>query len=656
MRTLLLLGSLLAAGVAPAQQPARSPSLEPLTAAVDRMVASLRLDGAALAVLRKNGEIHRSEHGGLGADHVIPIASASKWLAVATVLSLVDDGVLDLDLPLSRYIAEFDRDDKDHVTLRQCLSCTAGFAARLGGRMRGWGTDEFAAAVADAALRHGPGDGFRYGGVTFQVAAVAAERATGRSWHELFAERIAEPLGMGVTRFGGLHPIASEPGTARLPWVAGGAVSSLDDYSKFVRCLLDEGRAGGRQVLSEASVAVMFGDQVPRHVEVHAVGVDADDIDAEEVRYGLGTWIFDLGGGRSRVADPGAFGFTPWIDRDLGIGGVFAVEDRVRRVFGRLASVMATVREVAESPLVAGTESTITLGHDGRLRRYHLHVPPQAGDPAGLPLVLVLHGGGGNGEQIARTTGFGRVADREGFIAAFPDGTGRLRNRLLTWNSGTLPVFAVDNDVDDVGFLREVVADIGRRVPVDASRVFAVGHSNGGMMCHRLAREAADLFTGIAVVAGAMNYTETDSDLPIGVLIVHGTADESVRYGGGRPKKPAGRASRRVDASVQDAIDYYLDRNSLLGYPDSRRSPLDDGAKIDTYGKNRIGEASWTPLRVITLEGGGHAWPGAKGRPRLLGDRPYDFEATQAIWDFFTLVRREPQAAKTQGRVPAVPR
>lgn len=657
MRTSLLLSSLLfpvalvAQGLA-SQAPAHGSVLEPISKAVGRLVSSLRLEGAALVVLRQNGEIHRSEHGAVGSDQVLPVASASKWFTVATILSLVDDGVLDLDAPVARYVQEFDRDDKDMVTLRQCLSCTAGFGVRLGGRMRGWGSDEFAAAAADAALRHGPGNGFRYGGVTFQVAALAAERATGKSWHKLFAEHIARPLGLDDTAFGARHPIGSEPGTAKLPWVAEGAVSTLEDYSRFMRCLLNNGRVGNKQVLSEASCKAMFRDSVPGHVEVHSDGFDADS-----VRYGLGTWLFALDGGAVRASNPGAGGFTPWIDVDLGLAGVFAVHNSRRRVLPRLLALQGTVRKVAHSPLVSGKDTSINLTYGGRDRRYYLHLPPQAAKAPSLPLVLMLHADGDSGEQVARTTGFTDVADREGFIVAFPDGTGPARHRRLTWNSGGLPVYAVDRDIDDVGFLREVIADIGRRTPVNVSRVFAVGHSNGGMMCHRLAREAGDLFAGIAVVGGAMNFTKVTSAMPLGVLIIHGSDDQHVLYHGGKPRAAKGRVGRRVDASVQDAVDYYIRRNALHGYPKSATDPFKSLVKVDTYGTGQDGNGSWAPVRVITLTGGGHAWPGA-GEPLAKGgDRPFDYDATQNIWDFFSIVRRVPISASRKNRgTPAVPR
>lgn len=619
--------------------------LPPLRAAVDRTVAELRLGGAALAVVREGEVLHRSEHGTLLRDEVLPIASASKWLAVATVLTLVDEGKLDLDVPVGRYVAEFDRPDKAAMTLRQCLANTSGLPSRLKDPMRGWDGKKFAAAAADAGMRDSPGRAFAYGGVGFQVAAIAAERVTGKTWHELFAERIAGPLGMENTKFGTLLPVGGEAGTAALPWVAGGAVSTLDDYTAFLRMLVAKGRWRDRQILKEATVAAMLRDQVHPQVDVRAVGFEAD-----AVRYGLGTWLEPIGDGGLRASDPGAFGFTPWIDLDLGIGGVFAVRDRVGRVMPHVRRIQDEVRAAVRSPLVVGVDSTVSLAHGGRDRRYHLHVPPQAATPAGaagLPLVVVLHGGGGNGEQVREQTGFAEVADREGFVAVFPDGTGALRGKLLTWNSGGLPVYAVEHDVDDVGFLRAVVADVQRRTAIDPLRVFAVGHSNGAMMCHRLARQAADVFAGIAAVSGAMNFTAKDDQLPIAVMIVHGSADGHVLYEGGAPREAVGRSGERTDASVQDAIDYYVARNGLREQPVSAQ---DGKVKFDRYATAVDGTRAVAPVCVVTLDGGGHAWPGAASKTRAVADRPFPFDAAGQVWAFFAGVRRGAQSPAPVGR------
>jgi polyhydroxybutyrate depolymerase len=427
------------------------------------------------------------------------------------------------------------------------------------------------------------------------------------------------------TSVGTLQPIGGEPGTAALPWVAGGAISTLDDYARFVRMLVGNGELDGVRVLSAGSVQAMFRDQVPAMVEVHPVGFEAD-----EVRYGLGTWIQRLPGGAVRVSDPGAFGFTPWIDLDLGIGGVFGVVDRAARVLNQLPRVQEVLRTTAASPLVAGTEREVRLQHGGRDRRYLVHVPPHDGKH-GLPLLLVLHGGGGSAEQARAATGLATAGVRAGFVVVFADGTGPLPGRLLTWNSGGIPVWAAAHDVDDTGFLRTVVASVQGQVPIDAHRIFAAGHSNGGMMCHRLARDAGDLFAGIAVVAGAMNYRDADATQPLAVLLVHGAADQHVRYEGGAPAQATGRAGQRVDASVQDAIDYYLDRNGLRADAITERVGK---VRISDYTDARGGVVA-APVRVITLEGGGHSWPGSKAPVRAVADAPFPFDAAAAIVAFF---------------------
>lgn len=628
MRRLLAIAPVLALlARIPAQDP---PTIPAVQKALDAIAAELRLDAAGLSVVTADDELHRSCKGSMDATTVLPIASASKWLAVATILTLVDEGKLDLDLPVARYVKEFERDDKRHITLRQCLANTSGLPPRLDDRMRGFDMAKFAAEAADAGVREQPGMSFRYGGVGFQVAAVAAERVTGTSWHALFASRLAAPLGLQHTSFGELLPVGGQPGTAALPWVAGGAVSSLADYTRFLRMLAGKGSLDGKRVLSEASVQQMFRDEVEPNVEVHAVGFTAG-----KLRYGLGTWIEALPSGGVRVMDPGAFGFTPWLDLDLGVGGVFAVRDRAARVLENLRPLQEEVRKAFGSPVVNGTASEHELAFGGRDRRYLLHVPPKAAGAADerRPLLLVLHGGGGNAEQVREVTGLAELGARAGYVVVFADGTGVLPKRLLTWNSGGIPVYASEKNIDDVGFLRAVVADVAGKVAIDPARVYAAGHSNGGMMCHRLAREAADVFRGIAVVSGAMNFTAADATSPIAVLLVHGTEDGHVRYQGGAPRTSIGKAGDRTDASVRAAVDYYVARNGLRAYPDSR---TEGKVKIDDYDVPRDSERTDKPLpvRVLTLDGGGHAWPGSAAEQRL-ADKPFPFDCSRAILAFF---------------------
>ncbi|MFT4515778.1 MAG: poly(3-hydroxybutyrate) depolymerase [Planctomycetota bacterium] len=614
--------------------------LEGVREAANRLAKTLHLDGAGLSIVRANQELHRSLHGTFSGEQVVPIASASKWLAVATIMTLVEDGTLDLDVPLSRYVKEFERDDRRRVTLRQCLSCVSGLPARINDRMRNWDMKRFTEEAADEAMRAYPGTSFIYGGVSFQMVAVAAERATGKDWHMLFAERIANRLGMRDTQFGSLLPMGGDPGKTTLPWIAGGAVSTLNDYTRFVRMLLAEGEWHGNQVLSRESVKVMLQNQVPKRIDIKT-----NEVASQHLRYGLGTWIEELDDGVVRLSAPGAFGFTPWIDPDLEIGGVFAVKDRGPKVRRNLLRVQAVVRTAVMSPAVAGTNETVRLRHGGRDRRFHMHVPPYEQNHPGMPLLVVLHGGGGSGEQIRTTTGLDKLGVRQGFVVAFPDGTGRLPKKLLTWNSGGIDVYAQRHEIDDVDFLKNVVVNIQKKVPINSDRIFVVGHSNGGMMCHRLAREAADVFDGIAVVAGAMNFTDNGVHGPIATLLIHGTNDKNVPFEGG----PAGgRGKKRIDASLKDAVDYYVLRNGLVAYP---QTDVEEGVEFARYLRGK-GNTAVLPVQVVTLKKGGHAWPGQLHTSRLLADRAHPWLASRGVIKFFAALRPDMLPNKS----PAAPR
>lgn len=623
MRNLWIVCSLAVAAASSAL--AQSTELSGVRDAADKVFAKVHADGAGLTVVRSSRELHRSLHGAFQADQVVPIASASKWLTVATIMTLVDDGVLELHQPVSRYVEELQRDDMRRVTLRQCMACTSGLPAEMRTWMAGWDMDRFAEEVADSSVRTLPGDAFLDGGVGFQVAALAAVRASGQSWHELFRSRIGDRLGMRDTHFGSAQPLAMKPGDAELPWVGGGAVSTLNDYTRFVRMLLADGRWHGLQILSKECIDEILRDQVRANVDVRApTGTQAD------ARYGLGTWIESKGEAVLRFSQPGENGFTPWISADRSYGCVFAVEAKGAAVGRHLARIRKAVATIMSSPEVMGTAEVVKLRHDGRSRRYRLHVPPHDEVYDGLPLLVVLHSEDSDGEQARAATALDRLGVDRGFVVAFPDGSGPVPRRGLTWNCGGSDVYAARKDVDDVDFCKAVVADIQTKVTINVDRVFVTGHGNGGRMCHRLAREAADVFRGVAPVAAAMNYTEAQSDVPVAVLMVHGIDDEDVRIGGGESAAKRGRKGR-VDASLAAAVDYYVGRNDLLGYA---RAATRDGVSVEKFAKRR-GGGDASPIWVVRLEGGGHAWPGGHVRDAGTAAPPHPWPASRAILEFF---------------------
>ena len=127
-----------------------------------------------------------------------------------------------------------------------------------------------------------------------------------------------------------------------------------------------------------------------------------------------------------------------------------------------------------------------------------------------------------------------------------------------------------------------------------------------------------------------MNYAKVQSDVPLAVLMIHGAEDEHVRIDGGAPDVVVGRKAR-VDASLEAAVDYYVERNDLLAYA---RAANRDGVSVEKFAK-KLGDGEASPIWVVRLEGGGHAWPGAQVRDSAPAVSPYPWPASRAILEFF---------------------
>ena len=274
--------------------------------------------------------------------------------------------------------------------------------------------------------------------------------------------------------------------------------------------------------------------------------------------------------------------------------------------------------------MAAPREHTVTVA--GTSRSYIVHVPP-ARRSGPYPLVVLMHGGGGNARQAMSAYRMNEVADREGFLVAYPDGSGRRDGVLLTWNAGNCCGYAMDRGVDDVAFIRAMVAQIDRDYGVDRSRVYATGMSNGAMMAYRLGCEAADLFAAIAPVAGALNISCRPSD-EVAVVIFHGTADEHVPYGGGTGSKAR---EERVDRPVSHATDVWRNANGCTReLPEVKRGSV--------RRRDWAGCREGTAVTLFTIQGGGHSWPGGVPPRRRAADRPtQELSASEEMWKFFAV-------------------
>ncbi len=273
---------------------------------------------------------------------------------------------------------------------------------------------------------------------------------------------------------------------------------------------------------------------------------------------------------------------------------------------------------------------TRTLPVDGRERSYLLHVPSHDRTQT-WPVVLAFHGATSNGRLMEQFSGLSAKADQAGFVAVYPNGTGNLPN-VLTWNGGACCGYAVNNNVDDVAFVRAVLDDLGQVLPIDPRRIYAAGMSNGAQMVYRLAGQLAERIAAIAAVAGPMGLAGWHPARPVPVLHIHGTDDQFAPFRGGRgPRSVYGTDF----FSVKHTVRHWARRNGCPETPTVTEEPprVDDGTRIvrNVYGPGR----NSSEVVLLVVEGGGHTWPGRPPVPLVLGKSTANLDANDAIWEFF---------------------
>jgi polyhydroxybutyrate depolymerase len=295
-----------------------------------------------------------------------------------------------------------------------------------------------------------------------------------------------------------------------------------------------------------------------------------------------------------------------------------------------------------ESPAATTVDRHITVA--GRERGYRLHLPPMADRVKPRPLVLVFHGGGGDPASVERLTRFSELADRDGFIAVYPEGVGK------NWNDGRENAYtgAFRDQVDDVAFVSALLDALAAELALDPTRIYATGISNGAIFSSFLAATLSSRIAAIAPVAGSMAVPFDARFAPaqaVSVLMINGTEDPLVPYEGGG----VARGRRGKVIGVDAAMRKWAGANGCPGVPQSKGLP-----DVDPDDGCRGFSVTWTDCRdgaeviLYRLEGGGHTWPG--GAPCLpdfiIGKVCKDFDATAAIWEFFDAHPKTSRGAK----------
>ena len=292
----------------------------------------------------------------------------------------------------------------------------------------------------------------------------------------------------------------------------------------------------------------------------------------------------------------------------------------------------------AMAPSFTPGDYSVALNHSGRERSAIVHVPRRAAERQVFPVVLNFHGGGGHAANQKEYSLLDTVAESESFITVYPNGTGRLSGRLLTWNAGTCCAYSVINKIDDVGFVRALIDNIAEKFPVDRRRIYATGMSNGGMMAHRLAAEASDVIAAVAPVAGGMVLPMVTSARAVPVLHIHSVDDPRALYTGGLgPPFPLTK-SQVIHPNIDEMIKRWADHNGCAAEPmvaDRRVDRTSRGHSAVKYVYPDCRDGATVILWKLT--GAGHVWPGGKQRvvERILGPSTDIIDANREMWEFF---------------------
>ncbi len=312
------------------------------------------------------------------------------------------------------------------------------------------------------------------------------------------------------------------------------------------------------------------------------------------------------------------------------------------RLIAAFAILVATA--LAQAALAPG-DHEFSIRHDGLARTYLVYMPPRSVEER-LPVVLNFHGGGGNAGVQKWYTRMDETAGREGFIAVYPNGTGGFAGRFLTWNAGTCCGPAAASNVDDVGFVAALLDDLAGRTPVDRTRIYATGLSNGAMMAYRLAAEASGRIAAVAGVAGAMTLPAFSPGRPVPVLHIHSVDDGRALYDGGLGPAFPFTNTRVFHSSVDAMLEKWRTHN---GCPASARADETiRGAAGSADAAHTATRHTYAPCRAGTevvlwkLTGAGHVWPGGQHDylRLLLGPGTAVIDANQEMWTFFRRFQR----------------
>lgn len=264
----------------------------------------------------------------------------------------------------------------------------------------------------------------------------------------------------------------------------------------------------------------------------------------------------------------------------------------------------------------------------GQTRSYIIHYPAGYDARKAYPLVLLFHGGGGAGVHILSQTRFAAKADQAGFIVVAPNGIDS------HWNDGR---GTANVGVDDVGFVRQLIANLKSHLPIDPKRIYATGLSNGADFTERLGCELSDTLAAIGAVAGPLpiNLLSSCKPGPISMVGIQGDADPGIPLQGGEMGGGREGAAGGIAASATQTMKVWATANGCNLTPTvATLTPrVNDGTRVIKYSYSEC--APGTGVTYYVVQGMGHGWPPQSAMAMRNGPPSQNINATDVLWSFF---------------------
>ena len=319
--------------------------------------------------------------------------------------------------------------------------------------------------------------------------------------------------------------------------------------------------------------------------------------------------------------------------------------------FVRHARIAGNTQQSVVVPEVTGASATSsvsgtytkTIQSGGITLSYQIHIPIGYDPSQTVPLVFVIHGGGGNGKQILMGTKFDLKADAEKFIVVAPDGVDN------NWNDGRGSTARGETTAsvtknDDVAFIKELLTEIKQSYNIDTKRIYTAGVSNGAMMSQRMICDAPGIFAAVGAMSGPMRTQTVETCKGTASVVgIQGTDDPffPIEDGNGIPTFPLvlRRNAEQTVITVAEIASIWVQKNTCTATPVITAVPtvVQDGTSVTKY--TYTGCSNSTAVEYYIVKGMGHGWPpntNAKTE-NLAGPTSGNINATDVVWSFFKL-------------------